>query len=353
MAVLVWVGIAMSLGALPPSGHTSPAEAALETADTIRVDIHRLEWGFGEEILLRQVLRDVGYPSGRVVFRTVPAEKRLEGIINGDADIAIGMITVTADREKQVDFTVPHSSSPMGVLVARPEESFLVFWGRALWNNAYKLFLALTALALIFETGYRAERAADRRLLRQTRRIDYTWIHRGQAIGWFSTILGGEPFGNPPRSAGGQLCYLVSMAVFVGFVMTAFGALLFDVQRQREAVQPPGIADLRGAKAAVKVSTTGVETAKALGCVPVEFATVEACVAALRRGEANAAVYDRPGLIQYTNDGLEPPLTLLRESIAPQMYAFALPKGSPLREPLSQSLLEVNEANEYLHLAWR
>jgi polar amino acid transport system substrate-binding protein len=65
------------------------------------------------------------------------------------------------------------------------------------------------------------------------------------------------------------------------------------------------------------------------------------------KGETDAIVYDR-SLMQYRNLQLgQQKLTVLPGVFAEQLYALALPDGSPLRAPISQQVLRVTEGDSW------
>lgn len=63
-------------------------------------------------------------------------------------------------------------------------------------------------------------------------------------------------------------------------------------------------------------------------------------------GETDAIVYDR-ALLQYRNLQLGQKLVVLPGIFAKQLYALALPNGSPLRAQISQEVLRVTEDSSW------
>ena len=66
---------------------------------------------------------------------------------------------------------------------------------------------------------------------------------------------------------------------------------------------------------------------------------------ALRRGEIDAFVYDRPLLAWIVNQDFRFSVQLLDVSFDPQHYAFAVQHGSPLRKPLNIATLEAVQSS--------
>ena len=63
-------------------------------------------------------------------------------------------------------------------------------------------------------------------------------------------------------------------------------------------------------------------------------------------GQTDAIVYDR-ALLQYRNLHQAQALTVLPGVFAQQLYALALPKGSPLRADISQQVLRITESSSW------
>ncbi len=68
------------------------------------------------------------------------------------------------------------------------------------------------------------------------------------------------------------------------------------------------------------------------------FTDLAVGLAAIESGELDAIVFDRPLLTSEIADGHAKTLELLPRTFQRQDYAFALPTGSPLREPINRIL---------------
>ncbi len=150
-----------------------------------------------------------------------------------------------------------------------------------------------------------------------------------------------------PVTFAGRLVGLVWM--FAGMIMVAsFTAAItssLTVNNLRTGIQ--GVSDLPG-----KVVATINDTAsqRYLEDERIRYQTYPNLTAAMEsvlNGETDAIVYDR-ALLQYRNLQLgQQKLTVLPGVFAQQLYALALPDGSPLRAPISEQVLRVTEADNW------
>ena len=67
----------------------------------------------------------------------------------------------------------------------------------------------------------------------------------------------------------------------------------------------------------------------------------------LERGSVEAVVYDAPSLLHYAHGTGAGQVELLGHDFEDQYYGIAFPAGSPLREPVNQSLLGLRSNGVY------
>jgi polar amino acid transport system substrate-binding protein len=104
-----------------------------------------------------------------------------------------------------------------------------------------------------------------------------------------------------------------------------------------------GLADLHN----LRVGTFSKSTAaQYLAQNHISFVTYDraALFEALARGKIQAVIYDEPFLRYIVRNEYPTKFTVLPLHLDPQLYAFALPQGSPLRKSINQELLhEIHE----------
>jgi polar amino acid transport system substrate-binding protein len=155
------------------------------------------------------------------------------------------------------------------------------------------------------------------------------------------TQIGGAASGGKvPKTLPGRLLAMVWMvtSVIVFASLTAALTSQYILKHLRGPVN--GQADLRYARAG---AITGTETTEYLRREHISyhvFANVEAGLLALKNGQIDALVYDRPLLLWLVNQHFSGSLCVLDGTFDQQAYAIALPQGSELRIPINLALLD-------------
>lgn len=261
----------------------------------------------------------------------------LDGAETSRFDVAIGALTVTANRERRMDFT--HAFYATGLGVAVPSEGVLSWVPivRAVTSFGFlQAVLALVGLALI--TGF-AVWLFERR--------QNEGFSGGVAKGltssvWWSTLAMTQrsPTGSGPMTLPGRLIAIVWMvtSIIALAVFTASVTSVLTTRKLQGAVN--GVGDLASVRVGTVAGTAGAETLKRMGIDAIGYDTPQAGLAALKAEELEAFVYDRPLLAWHIRQNrLASAIRLLDATFDPQSYAFALPRGSPLRKPLSVAIL--------------
>jgi len=173
-----------------------------------------------------------------------------------------------------------------------------------------------------------------------------------------STLLVGGADNKGPVGVGGRIIAIIWMLlsiVLVSFLTASFTTTM-TVNSLKGEINGPG--DLPGHT----VATIGGSTSEAWlaarnkeGNIQlVLFNDIESCVTALKKGKAQAVVFDAPILSYTKNRSGDSNLELVGAVFEKQNYGFAVPQDSPLRERLNRALLALNERGfiEELRQKW-
>jgi ABC-type amino acid transport substrate-binding protein len=132
----------------------------------------------------------------------------------------------------------------------------------------------------------------------------------------------------------------------------SFSAPYFPVQLtlvEKMNAKTASLVDLKGTRVGAFTKTTAEDALLAVpGIQIVNEGTLGEMMEAVVKGELRAVVADSSAVIPALADfpSLKVGLTLGEE----QSFGFALPKGSPLREPLSRLVLKLKESGIYYRL---
>ncbi len=264
-------------------------------------------------------------------------EGLLAGVASGDLDLAVGALTITAERERLFDFTNPFFATGLGIAVPDKQGGLLSLL-RGLWDvRLLWVLLALVAgVALVSWLVWLFERR-DRR---NPEGGDPRW-----SIWWAVITLIGYDDTQPSSLPGRAVAVFWMIASVIGVsVLTAVLTTVLTVGRLESNVQGP--ADLYKVRVGSVPGSSAAAYLERRHIVFSPYADLTAAMDALAVDKVEAVVYDAP-LLQYQ--------TLQRQGVRvldarfePQNYAFALPAGSRLREPLNRAMLAYLQSD-----AWR
>ena len=280
-------------------------------------------------------------------FEWVPMSfnELLSATENGDIDVAVGALTMTADRESRFDFSHPFYQTGLSIAVPPvPEQSLLGSLRAMISWQFVSVVLALGALLLA--VGFLLWLVERRRNPEQFGGSAAEGI--GSSFWWAAVTMTTVGYGDKaPVTFRGRLIALVWM--FAGLIMVAsFTAAItssLTVSNLRTGIE--GVGDLPGKIVATIGQTASQRYLEEERIRYQTYPDLTAAMTSVADGDSDAIVYDRP-LMQYRNQQLgEKRLTILPGVFAEQLYALAMPEGSPIRAPVSQEILRVTESEDW------
>jgi ABC-type amino acid transport substrate-binding protein len=335
------------LSPLPASAQSGDAETAEEWVVATRVTppfAVRTESGWdGITVELVRRLAERNGLSYRFVERGL--DEMLAETAAGRVDAAAAALTITAEREEEVDFTHPFYNSGLGIVV-RQQGSWVAGLTGLLSGAFLQAIAALLALlTLIGVLIWLAER----------RRNDEFSSDALEGVGaglwWSAVTMTTVGYGDKtPVTPLGRLLGLVwmfaSVIIISGF--TAAIATSLTVGSLEQSIR--GIEDLPGKRVLTVDAST---SASFLDDRRIGFDVVDdptAAVAAVADGTADAAVYDQPILRYLVQRDHGDTLRVLPGRFALQDYGIALPPGSARREALNRDILAITETRSWREL---
>ncbi|MBZ9889604.1 transporter substrate-binding domain-containing protein [Mesorhizobium sp. BR1-1-3] len=279
----------------------------------------------------------------RFHYVEVPAvQDQIDGVVSGRFDAAMAAITVTADREKAVDFTQPFFTTGLGIATPLNNQPSWRPVLHALTSFGFlQAVLALVIISVVVGV-----------LIWMFERRHNDDFGGGVAKGlfssmWWSTIAATQAstgdFG--PRTVPGRVLAALWMmgSIIAIAVFTAGVTSVLTVTQMEGMVQ--GESDL----AAVRVGAVqSSSTASYLDSTQIrhqDFASIQQGLNALRAGKIDALVHDKPLLGWLVGQNYATSLQVLDATFDQQQYAIALPLGSPLRKSLDVALLQTIESD--------
>lgn len=287
--------------------------------------------------LMQEVARKLGRTITWSEVATTP--ELLDAANKGRADAAIAAITVTSEREKDVDFSHAYYESGLAIAVRRHRGAS--FWAglQALASPAFLITVSLLVV-LLFITGAVVWLVENRKNAAQFEKHPLKGI--GSGFWWAAVTMTTVGYGDKaPVTPLGRFIAVIWMfaALILTAVFTAQITTALTLQRMTGPVT--SISDLSSNRVGI-VEGTATRTyfdARAIETVP--FASIKSGLDALEAGFIDAFVHDEPILRYDVRRAHASKLEILPEIFDAQVYGIALPSGSPLREPINRALLDV------------
>ncbi len=281
-----------------------------------------------------------GWKTRYLYFNNV--KEVLYAVSSKQVDVGIAGISITKERERLVDFSLPMFNSGLQVLVpVRPS-----FNPMTAFRNLFSPQLGFVALMIVSSILI----AGHVMWLTMRHRPDYPKGYlRGvtEGIWWAATSFPQNDLGekNPVSVLGrlAGLCWIfISVILLANFTASVTANL--TVQQIQGGIR--GISDLPG-KRVLTVSGTTSETYLSQNAIRFQTTpTIEQAILKLERGLADAVVYDAPVLQYQASHEGNGTLAVVGDVFKPEYYGIAVPLGSPNRKAINETLTEMIGAGE-------
>ncbi|WP_139172164.1 transporter substrate-binding domain-containing protein [Geoalkalibacter ferrihydriticus] len=261
----------------------------------------------------------------------------LDGTGRQRFDAAVAAITVTAERERHLDFTHPFYTTGLAIAVPTTERTQWLGVARAFLSREFFQVVSVLALVLL-GFGLLTWLCERRRNSAQFGGSSLQGI--GAGFWWAAVTMTTVGYGDKaPVTLGGRLVALVWMfgAIIIISSFTAAITSALTVSQLSGSISGPE--ELHRARVtSVSGSTSAAYLSRNhIGFHP--FATLSEALQAVADGRADACVYDAPLLQHLTNTQFSGNIRVLPATFERQDYSIALPRDSELRKPLNQEIL--------------
>ncbi|WP_342640884.1 transporter substrate-binding domain-containing protein [Rhodoligotrophos ferricapiens] len=288
------------------------------------------EWEGISIDLWRRIAEQLGW---RYDFQEKTLADLLKGTADGSLDAAVGALTITADREKHLDFSQPFYETGLSIAVPKGHFSWThIIQGIVSGNLIMGVLGLIGAMVMVGTVLWLIERRKNQ--------------HFGEgATGFISSLLWsamtaiGHSHHKAPTTIAGELLAMlwILTSVIVVSTFTALIASALTTSQLRGTIH--GIGDLHSVRVGTVASSEAADFLHGQRIEFETFATLEEGLRAVNERQVDAFVYDRPLLAWQINRSFRTTLDLLDPVFDKQNYGIALPTGSALREPLDQAIL--------------
>ena len=262
----------------------------------------------------------------------------LDGIDQGRLDTAAGPFAVTLERERELDFTHGYIVSGISIAVVRSREAdrWLTVLEAVSTPTALRLYAGV--VILIFLAG------AAMWLLERRRNAMFAGRPLqglGSGFWWAGVTTVAVGYGDKvPITFWGRLVALFWMFVSL-ILITALTAFVTAKLALADFGRVQGSASLHNASVGSVEGSAGTELLDREGISPKLYPDAATAVEALLRGEVTALVYGSVVLRYFADRDPQHRIQILPGTIEAFNFAFPLPDGSPLRDPLNAALRRI------------
>lgn len=264
-------------------------------------------------------------------------------IITGKADVAASGVSVTAEREKIIDYSYSFFDTGISALVMKDKIEIISYV-----KSQMEFYIHLTLKLIPFLLSWLA----------------YVWLwalilwklEQGNEMfndqfdkGWLDAkffvhvVISSTGFGNQiPMSKWGRNIAVILMYSGIGFMFPMItGKITTEMSQKVPYTCIREVKDLKDRKVVVLEGRTSADLAKRYGTVVTEVETIREALLHLKAGEVDAFIYDRPAL-QYIAQTDET-VNIVKDNFNEEKYAMVLPKNSPIEEEINLFLLQARE----------
>ncbi len=278
-----------------------------------------------------------------VYYNTVP--EVLNAVQTGECDLNFSGTTITAGREKLVDFSHPFFDSGLIVAVkATSENATFNFVWKILKVIGYSLLVFLIGLTVVAHAIWFLERndedARSFPVAYKKGIVDAYWW----AIVTMTTVGYGDKC---PKKVIGRVIASVWMIIGIVWFAAFTASLSSSLTINRIGLgEIKGLTDLNAKEVAVIKETTSENFMRYHDVTVMTVETLDDLIRSLKAETVEAIVYDAPALMYIAKK--DPEIKVVGEMFDVQKYGVAFPQGlSPYKEIFNIAILEMQGSGEY------
>ena len=277
-------------------------------------------------------------------FRETDLIGNFDGLAQGWLDVAVGPLTITERREEICDFSHAFFSSSMAAAVPvnhLPSNfRFLaILADTELWLTVLRITVGLlSVMAFVASLIWLCERRANPAHFGGGGRPIRGF---GAALWWSAVTMTTVGYGDiSPQTFRGRVIAVFWM--FISLVLVSiFTATMASILTSARLSQGPAVHSLNDLRKIHVGTFANSSTAQFLEKSHIDYEALSRTelFAALAKGRIQAIIYDEPFLRYVIRTQYPGQFTVIPLNVDPQLYAFALREGNPLRESINRVLL--------------
>ena len=280
---------------------------------------------------------------------TNSVKELLDLVVDGTCDLGFAGITITAERERRVDFSQPFFDS--GLLIATGQKPVSRLTGiakvvlRVVGFSAILFFIGLSLIAHLIWLIEKDDRDPKSFSTAYKKGIldAYWW-----AVVTMTTVGYGDKC---PKKISGRMIagfwMIIGIIWFAGFTATLYSALTVD---HLEHTGIRGLSDLNGRTVGIISGTTSESFLRYYNVKTISVANLDALIALVKDRLVDAVVYDAPVLMYAAKN--DPDVQIAGKMFDEQRYGVVFPENgaSELKELFDVEILNMMKNGEYARI---
>lgn len=302
--------------------------------------------GFSIE-LWRSITEEMGVKSQLIVKPTVA--DLFSSVESQEADLGIAAISITAEREKNFDFSYPILESGLQILVREQssDSASLLSLFSVIFSPAFFQLIGIILVMILVPAHlvWFYERRHDSGIIQD--KSYFPGIFK--ACWWAASTLATQA-DEMPKGAVGRIVAVVWMFTSVVFVAYFTAAVTTSLTVDRLQGDIKGPSDLPGKVVATTAGSTSASYLRQQKIQTFEFPGIGQAYEALLKKRADAVVFDAPVLLYYAKHEGKGKVQVIGSLFRKESYGIVLPRNSPYRKPINNALLTLHEKGTYQDL---
>lgn len=277
----------------------------------------------------------------------------LDALTSQQAALGISAISITAERELELDFSQPMFDA--GLQILAPVHSDRAALIKSIFANLfsaavvpYVLGVALILVAIAHLVWWFERRHPSGMLTHQK------YFPGIFEVCWWAASTLATQADQMPRAALARtiaVFWMFTSVVFIAYFTAAVTSSL-TLQQLRSDINGPE--DLPGKRVASVKGSTASEYLREHNIEAMDYAKVDDTYQALQQSQADAVVYDAPVLLYFASHEGKGKVQTVGAIFRKENYGIAFPDKSPLRKRVNEALLNLKENGTYdsLYAKW-
>ena len=277
-------------------------------------------------------------------LQVVAADDRFSKVERGDADVAIGLLVMTPEDEKRVDFSHPYMDSGLQIMVRAQREGRLheLFDSIPWWTIGELFGVALLIMLVLANVLWLIERRNNPRFKKKYLRAI------GEGL-WGSMLIiatgehGDRDAPNVIKRIAVVAMWLLGVILIAQLTATVTSSQI--VARFQSEISGP--ADLPGKTIAAAPGTIASDYLTGLGLPFTRITNLDDGIRMLTGGEVQAIVLNSAALQYLAAKRGKGMLQVVGPIFKPYKIGFVVREGSPLRKQINEALLAMYADGTY------